>query len=389
MAARLSHHPDRLVGEGKGEEARDADDHRVAERSVGLPPQAVDGGYHGSEGQQAERSVVTPPEPTVDAVDQERVTAERELGHGPAEEIEVALAPEDEGGERQPGEEDGGEQEGLDPATGAQCGCDARRDSDSPQPETVEAQSIHQALPGMPRDAPNVQSPAMQSGAADALAVVHEHILACTDCPLHLRRTQAVPGTGPAGARIMAVGEGPGETEDRVGRPFVGAAGNVLTKLLESIGVRRDDIYITNVVKCRPPGNRDPEPAEMEACSHFLDAQIEIIRPDVILILGRHALARLLPGAGGISRLHGRKVVRGDRLYVPLYHPAAALYQASLMRTLEDDMLKVREYLEEADARRQPAHAAAPAPHGQASDPTTPSVPPPSEPPSRDQLSLF
>jgi DNA polymerase len=265
----------------------------------------------------------------------------------------------------------------------------------------------------------------MQSGAADALAVVHEHILVCTDCPLHLRRTQAVPGTGPAGARIMAVGEGPGETEDRLGRPFVGAAGNVLTKLLESIGLRRDDIYITNVVKCRPPGNRDPEPTEMEACSHFLDAQIEIIRPDVILILGRHALARLLPGAGGSTGLHGRKVVRGDRLYVPLYHPAAALYQSSLMRTLEDDMLRVRGYLDEAEARRrQPAPVPAPARDGLGSLPArrvaAPSaatdhgepllrlVPPepgepvlrlgspdpneaapPPEPPARDQLSLF
>jgi DNA polymerase len=221
----------------------------------------------------------------------------------------------------------------------------------------------------------------MQSGAADALALVHQHILVCTDCPLHLKRTQAVPGTGPAGARIMAVGEGPGETEDRVGRPFVGAAGNVLTKLLEGIGLRRDDIYITNVVKCRPPGNRDPEPAEMEACSHFLDAQIEIIRPDVILILGRHALARLLPGAGGISGLHGRKVVRGDRLYVPLYHPAAALYQGSLMRTLEDDMLKVRGYLEEADAhRREPAQTASPAGQGPASATATHQPAPPSAP---------
>jgi DNA polymerase len=272
----------------------------------------------------------------------------------------------------------------------------------------------------------HVQSRTMQSGAADALAVVHEYILVCTDCPLHLKRIQAVPGSGPAGARIMAVGEGPGETEDRVGRPFVGAAGNVLTKLLESIGLRRDDIYITNVVKCRPPGNRDPEPAEMEACSHFLDAQIEIIRPDVILILGRHALARLLPGAGGISGLHGRKVVRGDRLYVPLYHPAAALYQGSLMRTLEDDMLKVRGYLDEAEARRrQPVQAAPPVAHAQAGATTSHSPAPPSaspahaepllslvapepgepvlrlgspgatepptppEPPSRDQLSLF
>jgi DNA polymerase len=223
----------------------------------------------------------------------------------------------------------------------------------------------------------------MQSGAADALAVVHEHILVCTDCPLHLKRTQAVPGTGPAGARIMAVGEGPGETEDRLGRPFVGAAGNVLTKLLESIGLRRDDIYITNVVKCRPPGNRDPEPAEMEACSHFLDAQIEIIRPDVILILGRHALARLLPGAGGISGLHGSRVVRGDRLYVPLYHPAAALYQGSLMRTLEDDMRKVRGYLDEAEARRrQPLPAAVPEGRAVASASATPPAapPPPAEP---------
>ena len=226
----------------------------------------------------------------------------------------------------------------------------------------------------------------MLSGAEDALAVVHDHILVCTACPLHARRTQAVPGTGPASARIMAVGEGPGETEDRIGKPFVGAAGNVLTRLLESIGLRRDDIYITNVVKCRPPGNRDPEPAEMEACSAFLDAQIEIIRPDVILILGRHALVRLLPGAGGISGLHGRKVVRGNRLYVPLYHPAAALYQASLMRTLEEDMLKVRGYLDEAEARRrQPPAAASPT----TAPPTRGEPARPAEPPARDQLSLF
>lgn len=238
----------------------------------------------------------------------------------------------------------------------------------------------------------------MLSSAEDALAVVHEHILACTACPLHVRRTQAVPGTGPARARIMAVGEGPGESEDRLGKPFVGAAGNVLTRLLAGIGLSRDDIYITNVVKCRPPGNRDPEPAEVESCSPFLDAQIEIVRPDVILVLGRHALGRLLPGAGGITALHGRRVVRGDRLYVPLYHPAAALYQASLMRTLEEDMRKVRGYLDEDEAERRnavapqpspprpggpalsPAAAAAPA---SASEETAPSAP------SRDQLSLF
>jgi DNA polymerase len=212
--------------------------------------------------------------------------------------------------------------------------------------------------------------------ADSALAVVHEHILTCTACPLHLRRTQAVPGTGEASARIMVVGEGPGETEDRVGRPFVGAAGNVLTRLLESIGLRREDTFITNVVKCRPPGNRDPEPSEVEACAQFLDAQVEIIRPDVILILGRHALGRLLPGSPGITQVHGRKVVRGDRLYVPLYHPAAALYNGSLMRTLEEDMLKVRGYLDEAEAERSSAAA-----------PTAVAETPATDP--RHQLSLF
>ena len=195
----------------------------------------------------------------------------------------------------------------------------------------------------------------MESPAAAALEVVHEHIRACEACALCQRRTQAVPGTGPVSARIMAVGEGPGETEDKTGRPFVGAAGNVLTKLLGSIGLSREQIYITNVVKCRPPGNRDPLPDEVAACSGFLDAQVEIIRPDVILILGRHALARLLPGTPSIGRIHGEKVVVGDRLYVPLYHPAAALYNGSMMSTLQQDMQRVRGYLDEAEAARRAA----------------------------------
>jgi DNA polymerase len=153
----------------------------------------------------------------------------------------------------------------------------------------------------------------------------------------------------------MAIGEAPGETEDRTGRPFVGAAGQLLTRLLESIGLRREDIYIGNVLKCRPPGNRDPEPAEVDACSHFLDEQVELIRPDVILLLGRHAVGRLLPGFPGISRLHGKRIRRGDRVYVPLYHPAAALYNGTLLRTLEEDMVLVRGYLDEAEAERRRA----------------------------------
>jgi uracil-DNA glycosylase family 4 len=191
---------------------------------------------------------------------------------------------------------------------------------------------------------------AIEPTSIEALAA---RIRACTACSLAATRTQAVPGEGPAPARVMAIGEAPGETEDRTGRPFVGAAGQLLTRLLEGIGVRRSDIYITNVLKCRPPDNRDPLPEEVDACRGWLDAQIELLRPDVILLLGRHAVARLLPGSPGVSRLHGQRVRRGDRVYVPLYHPAAALYNASLLRTLEEDMLRVRDYLEEAERARQ------------------------------------
>src|SRR3984885_2210908 len=181
---------------------------------------------------------------------------------------------------------------------------------------------------------------------------LHGRVRECTACPLHLTRTQAVPGYGPVTARVRAVGEAPGESEAREGKPFVGAAGRLLTSLLESVGLDRRDIYITNIVKCRPPRNRDPEPVEVEACSPFLDEQIALLQPDVILLLGRHALVRLLPGVGGISRLHGERLRRNDRVYVPLYHPAAALYNGGLKETLEADMRRVRGYLADAEAAR-------------------------------------
>jgi DNA polymerase len=181
---------------------------------------------------------------------------------------------------------------------------------------------------------------------------LHGRVRECTACPLHLTRTLAVPGYGPVTARVMAIGEAPGENEDREGKPFVGAAGRLLTSLLESVGLDRRDIYITNIIKCRPPRNRDPEPLEVEACSHFLDEQIALLQPDVILLLGRHALMRLLPDAGGISRLHGERLQRDDRVYVPLYHPAAALYNGALKDTLEADMRRVRGYLNDAEATR-------------------------------------
>src|SRR6202521_3198299 len=186
----------------------------------------------------------------------------------------------------------------------------------------------------------------------DEMLELHGRIRACIACPLHLTRIQAVPGYGPVTARVMAVGEAPGENEDREGKPFVGAAGRLLTSLLEAVGLDRRDIYITNIVKCRPPRNRDPEPIEVESCSHFLDEQIELLQPDVILLLGRHALTRLLPSAGGISRLHGERLHHNDRVFVPLYHPAAALYTSALKETLEEDMRRVRGYLNDAEATR-------------------------------------
>jgi DNA polymerase len=210
--------------------------------------------------------------------------------------------------------------------------------------------SVGPPLPGSTTPLPVA---GVDAGAAAALAELHARIESCTACRLHLTRTRAVPGDGPPTARIMAVGEAPGETEDRTGRPFVGAAGQLLTRLLRSIGLDRGDIYITNVLKSRPPGNRDPEPDEVSSCAHFLDEQVALIRPDVILLLGRHAVGRLLSGMPGISRIHGQRVRRGDRLYVPLYHPAAALYNAQLLRTLEDDMQRVRGYLDEAQAERE------------------------------------
>lgn len=193
----------------------------------------------------------------------------------------------------------------------------------------------------MPEPAPGLPSEAQAR--LDAIAV---QVRACTRCPLHRSRTQGVPGSGPATARVMAVGEAPGESEDREGRPFVGAAGRLLSQLLEEIGLSRADLFITNVLKSRPPGNRDPLPEEVSACASYLDAQIEVIQPRVILLLGRHALQRLLPGGPGISRAHGTLLRQGSRTYMPCYHPAAALYNGSLLAVLRRDFQNLKEHLE-------------------------------------------
>ena len=189
-------------------------------------------------------------------------------------------------------------------------------------------------------------------GSEALLAAVAAEVRGCTRCPLHRARTHAVPGEGNPLTDVLLVGEGPGAREDATGRPFVGPAGQLLNELLASLGWERGDVFIANVVKCRPPGNRDPEPEEIGACSTYLDRQEEAIDPVVIVTLGRHSLARYLPGAR-ISAVHGQLRRVGGRFIFPMYHPAAALHQASLRETLFADirglpaaLLAAREALE-------------------------------------------
>ena len=175
-------------------------------------------------------------------------------------------------------------------------------------------------------------------GSEAELAQVADEVRACTRCALAARRTRAVPGEGNVLSDVLLVGEGPGAREDATGRPFVGPAGQLLDELLRAIGWERGDVFITNVVKCRPPGNRDPEPAETAACSPYLDRQESALDPSVVVTLGRHSLQRYLPGAR-IGAVHGslRRAYSGLHVF-PMYHPAAALHQASLRETLFRDM---------------------------------------------------
>lgn len=153
-----------------------------------------------------------------------------------------------------------------------------------------------------------------------------------------------MPGEGPAGAEVMFVGEGPGFHEDQQGRPFVGPAGRFLEELLASIGLRRTDVFIANVVKCRPPGNRDPMPSEIEACRAFLERQIELIKPRVIVTLGRYSLAWFFP-RDSIGKVHGQVRQREGTFFVNLYHPAAALHAGNLRRVIEEDFKKIPQAL--------------------------------------------
>lgn len=192
----------------------------------------------------------------------------------------------------------------------------------------------------------------------EALKKLEEEIKKCTKCGLAKGRTNVVPGEGGATTDIMFVGEGPGKNEDEQGRPFVGVAGKLLTELIESIGLTRQDVYIANVVKCRPPDNRDPQSTEVEACWPHLEKQIFLIQPKLIIPLGRHSLARFLPSAK-ISADHGRalrKTIKATTneielsefrvVFFPCYHPAAALYNNSLRDVLKKDFKKIPKVLE-------------------------------------------
>lgn len=180
-----------------------------------------------------------------------------------------------------------------------------------------------------------------------ALDEVAKEVSVCTRCELHRSRKHAVPGDGPAAAEILFIGEGPGFYENEQGHPFVGAAGKFLDELLAKIGMDRSKVFITNVVKCRPPANRDPQPEELEACRGYLERQIAAINPTVIVTLGRFSMNHFLPNAK-ISQVHGQARLVNGRPVVAMYHPAAALHQQSLRPAIEQDFMRLPELIAQA-----------------------------------------
>lgn len=190
-----------------------------------------------------------------------------------------------------------------------------------------------------------------------ALEAIATEVRSCRNCRLHEGRTRAVPGEGHASTEVMFVGEGPGFNEDRQGRPFVGRAGGLLNDLLATIGWKRDEVFITNIVKCRPPDNRDPEPDEVAACAPYLRRQLEVLDPALVVTLGRHSMGRFMPGAR-IGQVHGTYVAADpalgarEALAFAMYHPAAALRAPEIDRQSRDDMRGVPLALVEARRRR-------------------------------------
>lgn len=185
----------------------------------------------------------------------------------------------------------------------------------------------------------------------EILTEIAAQVRRCEDCQLHFSRKLAVPGEGPSNSELMFIGEGPGFHENEQGRPFVGQAGKFLDELLEVAGFQRAQVFIANVVKCRPPGNRDPLPEELAACSKYLDRQIEAINPSVIVTLGRFSMAKYLTNAR-ISEVHGKTFWVHERLIVPMFHPAAALHQPSLKNSIIEDFRKLPDAIQAAKSAR-------------------------------------
>jgi uracil-DNA glycosylase family 4 len=215
----------------------------------------------------------------------------------------------------------------------------------------------------------------------EQLIELYRQVSECTRCPLHAERTRAVFGAGNADAELMFIGEAPGAEEDRQGIPFVGRAGQLLNQMLEEIGMKREDAFIANILKSRPPGNRDPQPEEIEACWPYLERQIQLIEPRVIATLGNFATKKITGNQTGITRVHGTPQVHaiaGRTVFVfPLLHPAAALRTPSLIETLREDFAKLPALIAEPLPELEQA-AAADDPAGE---------PPPPDPDS--QLDLF
>ena len=214
------------------------------------------------------------------------------------------------------------------------------------------------------------------------LTELHTHLHDCQRCGLSAGRTQVVFGTGNPQASIMFVGEAPGFHEDQQGVPFIGAAGKLLTKLLESVGLSREDIYIANVVKCRPPNNRDPQPDEIDTCKPFLLQQIQIIKPKLVCSLGNFATHVLLGRKVGITKVRGQTFHLPEFILFPLLHPAAALHQGNLLVPLREDFQKLKGVLESMNSTNQ-------SPDQDVIATAEPTQEPPQSPPSPTQMDLF
>ncbi len=192
-----------------------------------------------------------------------------------------------------------------------------------------------------------MKSSTQQAAKKDLFEALCSEIAKCTKCTLHEKRLHPVPGEGSLDAELMLVGEGPGVTEDKMGRPFVGQAGKVLDQLLESIGLHRNDVFIGNAVKCRPPGNRTPHLEEIKACEDFLLAQIAMIEPQIIVLLGNAALTALLGNTRSISQVRGSLIDHQGMKFFPVFHPAASLYRRETYEQMKKDFLTLNKLMKE------------------------------------------